>query len=184
MTDVADRSGVPLGSIYYHYKSVNELFGQVLVNFRDQLADEIARPYRLGAKAEWTTLVTKAIDRVVTMSKSHAAYIQVALNRHAPVEVRYESGQKGGWEFVPIFTDIINRHFALPDIPNLDRAFLNFVDIIDALFVRAVEENGHIDELAVSEAKRAGLAYLRLYLPEYLPRRPLSAVTNDAGDSP
>ena len=177
--DVAEASGVPLGSIYYHFKSVNELFGQVLVGFRDRLADEVARPYRLSANAEWTTLVEKAIDRIVKMTQTHKAFVEVALNRHAPVQVRYESGQKGGWEFVPIFEEIISRHFVLPDIPNVDRAFLNFVDIVDALFVRAVEETGRVDEASVVEAKRAGIAYLRLYFPEFLPRRDAAVLAEE-----
>lgn len=171
LSDVAKRSGVPLGSIYYHFKSINALFGKVLVLFRDRLAGEIARPYELSASSEWHDLIALAIDRIVTMSNQHRAYIQVALNRHAPVEVRYDSGQKDGWEFVPIFADILGRHFQMPEIPGLDRVLLNFVDIIDILFVRSVEETGEIDELTRAEAKRAGIAYLRLYLPVHLPKQ-------------
>ena len=183
LSDVAVRANVPLGSIYHHYKSINELFGQVLVSFRDQLADEIARPYRIGRDSQWTTLIEKAIDRIVVMSESHKAYVQVALNRHAPVQVRYESGQKGGWEFVPIFKEIIDRYFVLPDIPNFERTFLNFVDIVDVLFVRSVEEIGEIDDASITEAKRAGIAYLRLYLPAHLPRQVPAAVTKDNGET-
>jgi AcrR family transcriptional regulator len=183
LSDVAKQADVPLGSIYFHYKSINELSGQVLVSFRDQLADEIGRPYRVRAKDQWGTLIEKAIERIFTMSQTHQAFVQVALNRHAPVEVRYESGQKGGWEFVPIFKEIIARHFVLPDIPKFDRAILNFVDIVDALFVRSVEENGAVDEETLEEAKRAGVGYLRLYLPEYLPRQLPASVVVKTGDT-
>jgi len=179
LSDVAETAGIPLGSIYYHYKSINTLFGQVFVTYRDRLAEEVARPYEVHADEEWSALIRRSIDRIYKMSREHRAYIRVALNRHAPVEVRYESGQKGGWEFVPIFEKIIDRHFELPEIPGLDRAFLNFLDIVDMLFVRSVEETGTVDEATLEEAKRAGLAYLRLYVPEYLPRRKLRAVPDE-----
>lgn len=182
LSDVAARADIPLGSIYFHYKSINELFGQVLVSFRDQLAEEIGRPYQLRAKDEWADLIKKAIDRIWAMSQTHKAFVQVALNRHAPVEVRYESGQKGGWEFVPIFEEIIARHFLLPEIPGIDRALLNFVDIVDVLFVRSVEEIGSVDAATLEEAKRAGIHYLRLYLPQYLPRLPLAVVERSPGE--
>lgn len=177
LSDVAAKADIPLGSIYFHYKSVNELFGQVLVSFRDQLAEEIARPYKLNKSHQWGDLIEKAIDRIFTMSQTHKAFVRVALNRHAPVEVRYESGQKGGWEFVPLFEQVIARHFSFPEIPGIDRAFLNFVDIVDAMFVRSVEETGHVSKETLQEAKRAGVHYLRLYLPAYLPRLPKSRAT-------
>ena len=179
LSDVAETAGIPLSSIYHFHRNVNELFGQVLVNFRDRLAEEIAGPMNLRADDQWTSVIHQIIERAVAMSREHRAYAQVAFSRRVPIEVRYESGQKGGWEFVPIIEEVIGRYFALPKIPNLDRVVLNFLDIIDILFVRSVEETGDIDDGTLEEAKRAGIAYLRLYLPDYLPRHQLAAVIDD-----
>ena len=171
LADVARAADIPLPSVYHFYRNVNELFGRVLVMFRDRLAEEIAKPIRLGSDDQWTHVIREILERVAVMSRRHRAYRQVAFNRRAPIEVRYDAGQKGGWEFVPIIETAIREHFLVPDIPEFSRILLNFLDIVDIMFVRAVEETGDIDEATLEEAERAGIAYLRLYLPAYLPRQ-------------
>jgi len=49
--------------------------------------------------------------------------------------------------------------------------FFYTTEIVDLMFMLSVNKHGRITDEMAEEAKRAGVAYLRQYLPEFLPRR-------------
>jgi hypothetical protein len=65
----------------------------------------------------------------------------------------------------------MSRHFEVPRFPRQNEVFFYVTEIVDLMFTLSVIKHDRITEDMVAEAKKAGKAYLRIYLPEELPKR-------------
>ena len=61
--------------------------------------------------------------------------------------------------------------FQLPPIPHLLDRIVEMIVINDALWMLSIHREGAITDQAEEQASRARIAYLRTFLPEYLPQR-------------
>ena len=65
----------------------------------------------------------------------------------------------------------IQRYFIFPDMPDLVERFTELLVINDALWALSVHRHGFITDAYEEQARRAREAYVRTFLPEYLPAR-------------
>ncbi|PJZ46128.1 AcrR family transcriptional regulator [Leptospira brenneri] len=72
---------------------------------------------------------------------------------------------------VKIALSQVEERFRLPEVPDIAKKIGIAVSLIDSVFRFSFREGGDISDEMVSEAGRAAVAYLRSYLPEYLPPR-------------
>ena len=56
-----------------------------------------------------------------------------------------------------------SRYFQIPDNEEMRYAFYYFIEITDLIFTLSIIEHGEITTPMLSEAKRAGVAYLNTY---------------------
>lgn len=170
LADVAAEAGIPLGSIYHFFPGVHALFAEVARYFASIIDERLSRPYELVEGQQWSDVMAMAIDRAVTIYQQHPAYMQIILSGKAPAEVKLSDRENDS-----VIGEILCRgmaeHFEMPDIPNRNQVFFHAVEIADLMFMLSVSKHGHITADMAEEAKRASIAYLRVYLPGYLPPR-------------
>lgn len=65
----------------------------------------------------------------------------------------------------------LDQYFIVPEIPGLARRMEETIVLSDALWALANYRHGHIPDEEENFARRARIAHMRTYLPEFLPRR-------------
>jgi AcrR family transcriptional regulator len=77
--------------------------------------------------------------------------------------------------------ELMERHFVMPAIPNLVERLVEVIRINDAMWMLSIHRHGTITDEAAESARRARTAYLRTFLPEFLPRRTATGPDNQRG---
>ena len=172
-TDIASRAGLSLPSCYHFYKNKLELIQAVSERLGDKYRKEIMEGELLRAEYRtWEEAVDGWVDRSAEFVQRYPASVEVWYSVYAPpvVRARTSEREKG---LAMSFKSFIESHFVMPELPDLDSIFYVFFEGFDRIFALSFTDKDN-PLFYREEAKRIGKAYLRCYLPEYLPvRRPL-----------
>ncbi|MEH6549769.1 MAG: TetR/AcrR family transcriptional regulator [Pseudomonadales bacterium] len=171
LSDIAAHAGIPVGSSYHFFPNVTAIYSAVMIQYSYEIADFAMAVEGIKEGEQWVVLIESICDRIVEFYETHRAYEQIRLSGKTSADIKYNRQRKSGSEVAPMMVELIEKYFVLPEIPNRDRVTQNFLHIIDALYSYTFMEFGCINEQGSTEAKRAGIAYLKLYFPEYLPVR-------------
>lgn len=167
--DVAAHAGVPKGSAYHFYEDIKDLYTALLALTEEELLAAQRLPITTRISA-WPDVIRVLIERGVSHYAKNPASRQLQIGPKTPPELKLRDRQSderlGG-----IYQEQIETFFELPEIPNRSRVFFHAVEIADLMFGLSVLERGEITREMSEEAVRAAVAYLRIYLPEKLPRR-------------
>ena len=179
LKEIAERSGVSVGSAYHFFANATEVFVALAEQFMEALRETVAAPYGGTTTESWQALFSTAVDRAVEVYTACPAYQDLILGGKAPPEIKLadrENDKLIGRSMI----DVISRHFFLQEFPNREAVFFNATEIVDLMLTLSVGRDGAISTDMVEEAKIAAIAYLRHYLPESLPRKPPEAVSENA----
>jgi AcrR family transcriptional regulator len=170
--DVAAHAGVPKGSAYHFYEDIKDLYTALLAETEEELLTAQRLPIT-DRITSWPDVVRILIERGVQHYAKNPASRQLQIGPKTPPDLKLRDRQSderlGG-----IYQEQLQAFFELPELPELpnrSRVFFHAVEIADLMFGLSVLENGAITPEMSAEATRAAVAYLRLYLPEKLPRR-------------
>lgn len=183
LADVAGLAGMPVASAYTLYPNINAVFAQLMIDFTRQMTAEIDAGINAVDSRNWLEIVGHICDRFVAFFARHRAYERIRLSGKATAEVRYSEERVRGVDFAPRFRALIEREYVMPALADGDRPFLIMLDIVDGIFTSEFIREGRLNEAIADEAKRAAFAYLKLYIPEYLPRRSQAGGTTDTMDN-
>lgn len=171
LADVTKLAGIPLGSVYHFFPSINALSQSVAAEFAEELKEELEKPgYQASAAGNWQEIIEQTSERVYQFYLTNPCYQQLILGGKAPPEIKM-ADRENDMLVGQLLIDIINRHFVLAEFPRAAEVFFNSTQIFDALASVSVIREGHITENAKKECVRAINAYLRVYLPQELPLR-------------
>lgn len=170
LQDVAQAADLPPASLY-HYFSTSQA-----------LLVELARRYH----AAFEVMAARRIDhdRLTHWSDLCAYHADLSLrfyNEH-PVAMRLFLGPESGWEIRAadlatnrrigsIYYRKLIQHFVVAESPVLEDAFAVSVTIADAIWALSFARSGSVEPDMATEAMRARLAYLRLYVGEFVEKR-------------
>ena len=175
LADIAERAGIPTGSAYHFFPSVNSAFAALAEQFAEELDNAISAPYKVAVGADWSDILNQAIDRACAIYQDSPAYQQLIIGGKAPPEIKL-TDRVNDEVLGRLLINAISQHFVLPDFPRATEIFFYSVEIIDLLFMLSVLREDRISEAMIVEAKRAAYAYLRIYLPTELPRRAVATL--------
>ena len=175
LAEVAARAGIPTGSAYHFFPSLNSLFEALAERFAEELDAAISAPYEIADDAVWVDIFYQAVDRGRAIYEASPAYRQLIISGKSPAEIKL-SDRVNDELGARLLIDAINQHFVLPDIPRVAEIFFYAVEIIDTFFMLSMLRNNEITNEMIIEAKRARYAYLRVYLPRELPRRVVTTI--------
>ena len=170
---VAEHAGIPTGSAYHFFPSLNSLYEALAERFAEELDAAISAPYEIADDAVWVDIFYQAIDRGRAIYEASPAYRQLIISGQAPAGIKL-SDRVNDQLLGRLLIEAIGEHFLLPDIPRAADIFFYAVEIVDLFWMLSMMRENEISEEIVVEAKRAGNAYLRVYLPSELPRRAIT----------
>lgn len=167
LVTVADRAGIPKASAYHFYASILDLYTDLVARFSERLAAAMIIPD--GRRfSDWRALVEFVLLTGADMLNEHTIGRKLVLSPDVPPKIK-RSDRRNDLKLGGILRQQVERHFCLPDQPDLDLRFYYCIEIVDFMCGLSVAENGTITPELRRESVRSGIAYLGLHLPPDLP---------------
>ena len=168
--DVAERAGIPVGSAYHFYPSIEDVYAALIARVEVELLSLHRVPLRTRPR-RWSGLVEEFVDRGIALFEAQPAACKLLIGRHTPPDLKYRDRQNDR-ALAQILEEKISAVFALPEIADRSEIFYRAIEIADLMFTLSVIDGGALTAVMKLEAKRAAIAYLASYFPLDLPRRP------------
>lgn len=170
IADIAAKAGIPAASVYHFYANTAAVYAALGVRFAEDLNALLEQPYIDAEAVSWQSIIETGHDRAMKLYNDRPDYRRLILGGTAPGEIKL-SDRENDEEVGAIMIGVISRHFVMPDVPGLVRIFFHGIQISDVMMMVSQLRDGYITPDMSKEAARAMVAYLRLYLPEILPRQ-------------
>lgn len=172
--DIASKAEIPTASAYHFYANKTEVYEALGRRFGGELALLFQRPIDENEIGNWQDVLDWAVEAGAEYYADRPAARQILISGTASAKIKL-TDRANDVQLGIIIENQINKLFHLPDIPERSALFYRFVEIADLFLSLSVIDHGYITDEMILEAKRAGRAYLRIYLPDILTKRPRPA---------
>ncbi|MEM7741184.1 MAG: TetR/AcrR family transcriptional regulator [Pseudomonadota bacterium] len=163
--DIAERADVPEGSAYHFFANRYDVFAALAKSLSDVFVEAHRKPVLASKRKTWRALAEHLIDVGAEVYDQNPPARQLFIGGKAPPEIK-QADRINDRAVGRVMFELVHEHFAIPDTEEIRNAFFYFIEITDLIFTLSVIENGTITSGMLSEAKRAGVAYLASYLDE------------------
>ncbi len=164
---VAQNADVPTSSAYHFYGEPK----LVLIEAAKKIAGEFADvKFEPEESPNWKDVTRSFIAFGASYYNSNAPFRKLMLSGSTTAEIS-EAGRIEDARFAEALEACLAERFVLESSPELSRAFQLAIYLSDAVFGLSVREVGRIDDAHLAEAAQAAIAYLNLFIPDYLPDR-------------
>lgn len=168
---VAERAGIPPSSIYHFFASVPALLEGLTADVHAAFRDCLQQPVEHAALRSWHDLSRIVEQRILAIYEADAAARQLILAQHGLAEVT-QADHQHDLELGRLMHALFDRHFPLPQLPTDIDVFNLAMSLGDRVYARSMQLHGEITPRLAEEGMRVFDAYLGLYLPTALPKRP------------
>ena len=168
---VAERAGIPPSSVYHFFASVPALLEGLTADIHGAFRACLQQPIEHAELHGWRDLSRIVELRMLAIYAEDAAARQLILAQHGLTEVT-QADRQHDIELGKLMQALFERHFALPTLPDDVDVFALAMELGDRVYARSVQLHGTITPRMAEEGMRVFDAYLGLYLPPYLPKRP------------
>jgi AcrR family transcriptional regulator len=168
---VAERAGIPPSSVYHFFASVPALLEGLTADIHGAFRACLQQPVEHAQLGDWRDLSRTVELRMLAIYAGDAAARQLILAQHGLTEVT-QADRQHDIELGKLMQTLFERHFALPALPDDVDVFALAMELGDRVYARSVQLHGTITPRMAEEGMRVFDAYLGLYLPPYLPKRP------------
>lgn len=168
--DVCERAGIPRPSAYHFFPNIQAIFLGLRVLHAEILVEAV-----LGLEGQefesWRDYLGAMIEVGVQATFSDPAFPRLVYGTSLTLKEFRQLGQDLDRRLADITLEGITRRFQIPEWDTREQCFAVAFTIIDSLMRQSYRREERASEWIVAEARRAAVAYLRLYLPEVCPPR-------------
>lgn len=168
---VAERAAIPPSSVYHFFASVPALLEGLTADIHAAFRACLQQPVDHAALRSWHDLSRLVEQRMLAIYAQDAAARQLILAQHGLAEVT-QADRLHDVELGRLMQALFDRHFPLPQLPSDIEVFALAMELGDRVYARSVQLHGAITPRLAEEGMRVFDAYLGLYLPAALPKRP------------
>jgi AcrR family transcriptional regulator len=168
---VAERAAIPPSSVYHFFASVPALLEGLTADVHAAFRACLQQPVEHAALRSWHDLSRLVEQRMLAIYAAAAAARQLILAQHGLAEVT-QADRQHDVELGRLMQALFERHFPLPQLPSDIEVFALAMELGDRVYARSVQLHGAITPRLAEEGMRVFDAYLGLYLPAALPKRP------------
>lgn len=168
---VAERAAIPPSSVYHFFASVPALLEALTADVHAAFRACLQEPVEHTALRDWRDLSRVIEQRMLAIYAQDAAARQLILAQHGLTEVT-QADRQHDIELGQLMQAVFARHFDLPTLPDDIDVFALAMALGDRVYARSIQLHEHITPRLAEEGLRVFDAYLGLYLPPCLPKRP------------
>lgn len=172
---VAERADIPPSSVYHFFPSVPALLQGLTSDVHAAFRACLEQPVDHAALRDWRDLARLVEQRTLAVYAEDAAARQLILASHGLTEVTQADSQHDV-QLGQAMRELFERHFELPPLPQDIEVFSLAIELGDRVYALSVQRHGQITERLAEEGMRVIDAYLSLYLPPCLPKRPAALI--------
>jgi AcrR family transcriptional regulator len=165
LADAASRAGIPKSSAYHFYPDIHGLFAEAALSAARELRDAVSCP--VPSQSSWQKIFTLMLGRGVDFLRSDPSALRLLLGPKTSMDIK-RSDRLQDLETARLVIAAIEAQYVLPLLPDREGLFFRAIEIFDLFLSLSVMDKLDITEDAVTEAHRASLAYLHLYVPRIL----------------
>ncbi|MCL7427754.1 TetR/AcrR family transcriptional regulator [Streptomyces sp. YS415] len=154
---VAQRAGVPIGSVYRFFGNKRQMADALAQRNLDRYADRVTERLAAGAVRDWRTAMDAVLDEYLLMKRTAPGFALVDFGNQIPVGTRAaQPNHRVADRLTELLSDYLGR---TPD-EELRRVFLVAVETADTLVHLAFRVAPEGDEGIIGEARELLRAYL------------------------
>jgi AcrR family transcriptional regulator len=168
---VAERAQIPPSSVYHFFANVPALLEALTADIHAAFRGCLQAPIDHQALSTWRDLSRVVERRMLVIYAQDSAARQLILAQHGLSEVM-QADRQHDLELGALMQQLFDRHFELPRLTDEVDVFALAMELGDRVYARSVQLHGEITPRMAEEGMRVFEAYLGLYLPPYLPKRP------------
>lgn len=168
---VAEHAKIPPSSVYHFFASVPALLEGLTADVHAAFRACLQEPVEHASLNTWHDLSRIVEQRMLGIYARDAAARQLILAQHGLAEVT-QADHQHDIELGRLMQALFERHFPLPQLPTDIDVFALAMELGDRVYARSVQLHGEITPHLAEEGMRVFDAYLGLYLPAALPKRP------------
>ncbi len=167
--EVAKRAEIPIGSAYYFYDNLMDLYAALTKKLGAELLERHSEPMVADDIKQWEDIIAIACKRGKEFYDKHPEARQLMIGGKTPPELK-RSDRDNDISIVTVLNNHLSHHFELPNIPNVQDILFYTVEIVDLFLCLSMLRHNCVTQEMVEEGCRAGVSYLRTYLPSVLPK--------------
>jgi AcrR family transcriptional regulator len=168
--EVAQHAGVPKGSAYHFYANISDVYSALTKRIGEELLECLAQPLEGHSLKRWEDAIEVFCDRAVTFYAERPDARQLLIGGKTPPQYK-RTDRENDRRIGELMLNYLDLFFDVPKMPNREDILFFTVEIIDLMYCLSMIHHNHITPSMAAEAKRAGIAYLRSYLPAELALR-------------
>ncbi|MEX5575123.1 TetR/AcrR family transcriptional regulator [Pseudomonas lijiangensis] len=168
---VAERAEIPPSSVYHFFASVPALLEALTADIHGAFRASLQTPIDHDQLKDWRDLSRLVELRMLSIYNADAAARQLILAQHGLTEIN-QADRQHDIELGHLMLEVFNRHFPVPTLPDDVDVFALAMELGDRVYARSVQLHDEITPRMAEEGMRVFDAYLGLYLPPFLPKRP------------
>jgi AcrR family transcriptional regulator len=166
---IAEQAGVPLPSVYHFFPNRNAALVALAGRYHRDLAAMSMEPLE-PEPLNWQDMLVLRHRNGARYLNRHPAALKLFMGAGVSVEVR-TLDLRGNASLAARRADNMRQRFECTGLDRLEHWIALSIGLTDGIWAISYAEHGMITDDYIAEGSRAAIAYLRCYLPEYLPRR-------------
>ncbi|WP_432168346.1 TetR family transcriptional regulator [Streptomyces sp. bgisy031] len=175
LQDLARAARIPTSSAYHFYANAMDAFAALAQEISADLSAALAEPIPAQRLTTWEDVFTVSAGRAVDFYAARPDARQLLIGGKTPPQFKRTDRENDR-----VLGQVLRGHLAaafhLPAMERDEEIYFHTVEIIDLFYSLSMLRDGEITDEMADEALRAGIAYLRTYLPALLPRREADTV--------
>jgi len=171
--DIADLANVPSASVYHFLPSMTAACVALAQRYLETFKVFISEDLDHEGLSEWLDVFRVKAVQGRDYFNAHNAAMKLFLGSEYNWQIHQEN-MNGNQIFGEMILKEMNRHFICPHIEHVDNKMQIALGLVDSVWSLSFLKHGRITEYYCQEARRAFECYIRMYIPEYIPKRPFA----------
>ena len=165
-------------SSYLFFSDINAVYITLAEKNYANIENLLAQPVEQEVR-NWQRLLELLVDRLVDHYRADPDLAKLVYSNKIAMEVRL-SERSYDYNYAQITLDLFQQYFILPPGRDWAKTFFVATEIVDTILTLSFLEHNCLVPEMTEEAKRAAIAYLKLYVGEYPSRqqpRPVAEIS-------
>lgn len=173
LAQIAEDAGVSLASVYYFFPNRNAVYVALARRFNEEIYQRSILPPTDPEPQSWQELLAMKHRAAAVFQNSRPAALRLFLGAGVSVAVR-NADFAGNARIAQSRARMFHAYFDMQPMPDLAHRLEIAAAAMDGVWSLSYGYHGRITEAYREEGTACAVTYLRRYLPEFLPRKPLT----------
>ena len=168
---IAEEAGVPPASVYHFLPTKGAAFLALTERYLAGFRELLSQPVEASRLKSWQDLVALGQERAVDYYSGHLPAMKILLGGFPSWEVRQVDVHFSETLALNYYT-YYDEVFYMPHVADAGHKFRIGLAIIESIWAISFSKHQRITEEYAADALDASIAYLRLFLPQFVEPRP------------